>query len=60
MSEDIDPEDPRPPGTYHANAASIWYNVDNALGDTIAIGQIIDAVTFDDIHKGETSEICIT
>jgi len=48
MSDDVDPEDPRPNGHYHVDRDAEWYYVDDDLAGTIALGPATDGEPGDD------------
>ncbi|ELZ48780.1 hypothetical protein C463_00425 [Halorubrum californiense DSM 19288] len=48
MGDDVDPEDPRPDGHYHAHRNAEWYHIDGDLAGTIALGPATDGEPGDD------------
>lgn len=48
MTEDVDPDDPRPAGHYHADRDADWRYVDDDLAETIILGPATDGEPGDD------------
>ncbi len=48
MSENVDPESPRPDGHYHVDRNAEWFYVNDELAETIALGPATDAEPGDD------------
>ena len=48
MTDDVDPENPRPDGHYHVDRDADWFYVDDELASTIALGPATDGEPGDD------------
>jgi hypothetical protein len=48
VSDDVDPEDPRPDGHYHIDRDADWFYVDDELASTIALGLATNGEPGDD------------
>ena len=48
MSDDVDPESPRPDGHYQVDRDADWFYVDDELASTIALGPATDGEPGDD------------
>jgi len=48
MSDDIDPENPRPDGHYHVDKDADWFYVNDKLSPTVALGPATDGEPGDD------------
>jgi hypothetical protein len=48
MSDDVDPDEPRPDGHYHIDKDADWFYVNDKLAPTVALGPATDGEPGDD------------